>query len=72
MIVSKDAYTSSYEAQLGNFGTQMIQYTIRQYRDVRNLSEVLGYLVVCKQRVLIPNQTRSNRSAAAIPAAMAA
>jgi hypothetical protein len=57
MIVSKDAYTSSYEGPLSNFGSQTIQYTIRQYRDVRNLGNVLGYLVACKQRVIIPNQS---------------
>jgi hypothetical protein len=57
MIVPKDVYTYSYNGQLGNFGSQTIQHTIRQYRDVRNLGNVLGYLVVCKQRIIIPNAT---------------
>jgi hypothetical protein len=57
MLVPKDVYTYSYNGQLGNFGSQTIQYTIRQYRDLRNLGNVLGYLVVCKQRVMIPNAT---------------
>jgi hypothetical protein len=76
MIVSKDAYTSSYEGPLGNFGSQTIQYTIRQYRDVRNLGNVLGYLVACKQRVIIPNQNayavgpNSNTSYVNYPAAV--
>lgn len=76
MIVPKDVYTYVYEGQLGSFGSQTIQYTIRQYRDLRNLGNTLGYLIICKQRVIIPNATayavgpNSNTGYLNYPAAM--
>jgi hypothetical protein len=36
-------------------GTTIISYEIRQYRNLKNLSEAIAYKVKCTQRVVIPN-----------------
>lgn len=38
------------------FGKSFTRYEIYRRRDVSNLNSILGYLVVMKQRIIIPNQ----------------
>ncbi|HEX3364579.1 hypothetical protein [Phenylobacterium sp.] len=59
MIDPNDLYVFETSTPLGpagnNFGTSVIRYEIQRYRDVRNLGVTLGYTLVCRHRVIIPN-----------------
>ena len=62
MINIKDFYTYSVTVPIANqdngrIGTSIIDYEIRRYRDVRNMTDTLAYQVHCKQRIVIPNTT---------------
>lgn len=39
----------------GTFGTLFVEYEVRPYVNVRNLSVARGYLISCKQRIVIPS-----------------
>ena len=61
MLNTRDLYTYAEAPLLGSsadpFGTTLIQYEMRKYQDIRNLSSELAYLLICKQRIVIPNPT---------------
>ncbi len=37
------------------YGFTVISYQVQRYRDVRNLSDNFAYIVMCTQRIVIPN-----------------
>jgi len=65
MLDSKDLYIYQIVSELKDkdssndgstkFGTVIISYEIRRYRDIRNLSEDFTYQVFCTQRIVVPN-----------------
>jgi hypothetical protein len=63
MLDPRDVYTYSDAPPLQTssptvqFGTSLIQYEIRKYQDLRNLTNELTYLLICKHRIIIPNAT---------------
>ncbi len=54
LLRKKDLYTHREVKSIG-YGTSVLTYEVQQYKDVRNLTEVTGYLVTCTQRLIIPN-----------------
>jgi hypothetical protein len=61
MINRNDLYTfteSFHFPTTGQpIGTLALEYTVRAYMDVRNLKTARAYLITCKQRITIPNET---------------
>lgn len=60
MLTAKDLYCYTAKNEIVNskftpIGETVITYEIHRYRDVRNLANTLTYVVICTQRILIPN-----------------
>jgi|HubBroStandDraft_6_1064221.scaffolds.fasta_scaffold39056_2 hypothetical protein len=59
MLDPRDLYTNAQSPPLASgterFGTSLIQYEMRKYQDIRNLSNEHAYLLICKHRIIIPN-----------------
>ena len=61
--IARNFFVNQQDIQLTNgpngaaFGTSIAQYEIHKRRDVRNLGSTIGYIVLLKQRIIMPNQT---------------
>ena len=61
--VTRNFFVNQQDIQLTNgangpvFGTSIAQYEVHKRRDVRNLGSTMGYIVMLRHRVIVPNQT---------------
>lgn len=61
--IPRNFFVNEQQIQLTNggdgpvFGTSIAQYEIHKRRDVRNLGSTMGYILMLKHRVIVPNQT---------------
>ena len=61
--VFRNYYTFENDLSLTNdasgvrFGRSITQYEIRRRRDVKNLDSIMGYVLMMKQRIIIPSTT---------------
>lgn len=59
MLKQKDLYTHVENLAISSSGVQIgkciLEYDVRKYTDVRNLSSKKSYLITCSQRLIIPN-----------------
>lgn len=68
----QDFYTANSEFELTNgtagasFGRSTLEYRIYKHADVRNLKYVNGYLLMVRQRIIIPNQSRYSAGSTSI------
>ena len=61
--IPRNFFVNHQQIQLTNgnggqaFGTSIAQYEVHKRRDVRNLGSTIGYIVMLKHRIIVPNQT---------------
>jgi hypothetical protein len=61
--VTRNFFVNQQDIQLKNgangpvFWTSIAQYEVHKRRDVRNLGSTMGYIVMLRHRVIVPNQT---------------